>query len=40
MSVNSAAPDALALKHQAISIHSADKIRIVLDLFHTEALHL
>ena len=27
-------------KHQAISILGADKIRIVLDQFHTEILHL
>ena len=26
------------LKHQAISIHSADKISIVLDQFHAEIL--
>ena len=30
---------ALWLKHQAISIHSADKISIVLDQLHTEILH-
>ena len=32
--------DALVLKHQGISIHSADLIYIVLDKFHTEILHL
>ena len=34
------ATDALVLKHQAISIHSADKIFIVLDHFHAKILHL
>ena len=32
--------DALVLKHQAISIHSADNIFIVLDQFHTKMIHL
>ena len=32
--------DALVPKHEAISIHSADKILIVLDWFHTEILQL
>ena len=32
--------DALVLKHQAISSHSADEISIVSDQFHTEILHL
>ena len=31
--------DALMQKHQAISIHIADKISIVLEQFHTERLH-
>ena len=30
----------LVLKHQAISIHITDKLRILLDPFHTEILHL
>ena len=34
------ATDVLVQKHQAISIHSADKIFIVLDKFRTERLHL
>ena len=34
------ATDAMVLKHQAIRTHSADKISIVLDKFHTEILHL
>ena len=34
------AADALVLKHQAISTHSADWILIVLDYFHAESLHL
>ena len=32
--------DALVLKHQAISSHSADKIFILLDHFHIIILHL
>ena len=32
--------DALVLKHQGISIHSADNIFLVLDQFHTKILHL
>ena len=31
--------DALVLKHPTISTHSADKLIIVLDQFHTEILH-
>ena len=38
--LNTAATDALVLKHQAISIHSADWIFIGLDQFHTEISHL
>ena len=38
--LNYAATDALVLKHQAINTHSADKIIIVLDQFHTEILYL
>ena len=34
------ATDALVLKHQAISIHSADKIFIVLGQFHTKMSQL
>ena len=34
------ASDALVLKHQAISIHSADQISIAFDLFQTKILHL
>ena len=33
------ATDALVLKHQAISIHNADKTFIVLDQFHIKTLH-
>ena len=32
--LNTVATDPLALEHQAISIHSADKISIVLNQFH------
>ena len=35
-----AATDALVIKHQAISIHSADEIFFVLDKFNTEILQL
>ena len=34
------AADAFKLKHQAISIQSADEILIVSDQFHTKILHL
>ena len=34
------ATDALVLKHQTISTHSADEIIFVLDQFHTEILYL
>ena len=37
---NTVPTDALVLKQQAISIHSADKISIVLDQFHTEILRV
>ena len=33
--LNTVATDALVLKHQAISIHSADKMSIVLDWFNS-----
>ena len=36
MVLTTVATDALVLKHQAISIHSADYIFIVLDQFHTK----
>ena len=32
--------DALVLKHQGISIHSADLLFLILDKFHTKILHL
>ena len=32
--------DALVLKHQAISIHNADKILILLHQFQTKFLHI
>ena len=38
--VSTVATDALVLKHQAISIHNADQIFIVLDQFHIRILHL
>ena len=38
--INIVAPDALVLKHQAISIHNADLIFIVLDLWHAKILNL
>ena len=38
--VSIVATDALMLKHQAISNHSADKVFIVFDQFHTKTLHL
>ena len=38
--VSTVATDALVLKHQAISIHNADWIFIVLDHFHIKILHL
>ena len=34
--LSTVATDALVLKHQAISIHKADKIFIVLGQFHTK----
>ena len=34
------ATDSLVLKHQGISIHSADYRLIILDQFHTEILRL
>ena len=37
---NIVATDALVLKHQAISIHSADLIVIALEQCHTEILQL
>ena len=37
--LSTAATDALVLKHQAISGHSADSIFTVLDQFHTKLLH-
>ena len=38
--VSTVATDALVLKHQAISIHNADKTFIVLDQFHIKISHL
>ena len=38
--LSAVATDALGLKHQAISIHSADQIFIVLGQFHAKVLHL
>ena len=38
--LNTFATDALVLKHQAISIHSAGSIFIALGQFHTEILQL
>ena len=38
--LNTVATDALVLKHQAISIHSANQILIVLDQIHAQILHL
>ena len=38
--LSTVATDALVLKHQAISIHSAEKISIVLDPSHTAISHL
>ena len=38
--LSAVANDALVLKHQTISIHSADKIFIVLDYYRAEMLHL
>ena len=37
--LSTVATDALVLKHQAISIHNADWIAIVLDQFHTKKYH-
>ena len=37
--LSAGATDAVVLKHQVISTHSADKILIVLDQFHTKILH-
>ena len=34
------ATDALVLKHQANNIHSADKMHIISDQFHTKIFHL
>ena len=38
--LSTVATDALVLKHQAISIHIADEILILLDQFHAKILHL
>ena len=38
--MNTVATDALVLKHQAISIHSADQVSIVLAQLHTKMLYL
>ena len=38
--VSTVATDALVLKHQAISIHNADKTFIVLDQYHIKISHL
>ena len=38
--ISTVATDALVLKHQAISIHNAGWIFIVLNPFHTDMLHL
>ena len=38
--ISTVATDDLVLKHQVISIHSADCIFTVLDRFHRETLHL
>ena len=38
--VSTVATDALVLKHQAISIHNADKTFIVLDQFHIKNITL
>ena len=38
--LSTVATDALVLKHQAISIHSADWISIMLDKIHKEILQL
>ena len=38
--LSNVATDGLVLKHQANSIHSADKVFIVLDQFCTNILHL
>ena len=38
--VSTVATDALVLKHQAISIHNADKTFIVLGKFHIKRSHL
>ena len=37
--LSTVATDVLVLKHQAIDIHSAEYIHIVLDQFHTEILY-
>ena len=37
--LSTVATDGLVLKHQAFSIHSADKIFIIPDQFYTEILH-
>ena len=37
---NTVVTDALVLKHQAIGIHSGDKIIIVLNQLHMKTLHL
>ena len=38
--VSTVTTDALVFKHQAISIHNADKTFIVLDQFHIKILHI
>ena len=38
--LSTVATDVLLLKHQAINIHCADQLFIVLDQFHTEILKL
>ena len=38
--INTVATDALVLKHQGISIHSADEVLTVLDQFHIWKCHI
>ena len=38
--VSTVATDALVLKHQAISIHNADKTLIILEQFYIKLLHI
>ena len=38
--ISTVATDTLVLKHQAISIHNAEQVIIVLDQFHMKILHL